>query len=195
MFLLSQERELSVFNPGPHQPPHSPQWHNPNGGGKVSGCERANASLLWDSDPVGIWCFGLQRAFLQIAPPHLPAVASQAPWHPCPHTRGSPTAGSFYFNQRFLHRLCSQLGLFLPAPYPVSDSFLSLYYFIKMYKESRQKSNHSVGRLCNMSGLRLFILSGSNVRKHQQQAKQNPVFVACSSSFPTSFPKLRNISL
>lgn len=73
-----------------------------------------------DNDLAGIWCFDLERAFTHLAPFYLPVMASQAIWHLCLQTWGSPTARSSYFNQGFLHRPHSQLGLeyfiFLSAP-------------------------------------------------------------------------------
>lgn len=117
--MVIQERELSVSILGQTNLLTVPSRVTQMGVGRCLDIRELTPHSSGDSDPVGIWCFDLQRAFLHIAPFHLPAVASQATWHPCLHTRGSPTAGSFYFNPGFLHRPCSQLGLFLPAPFQI----------------------------------------------------------------------------
>ena len=111
---LLQKAESTFVEP--NQPSRSPHWPKPNGVGGCLDIRELTPHYSGDSNLVGLCCFDLQRSFIHIAPFYLPVLASQAIWHPCLETWGSPTARSFYVNQGFLHRLCSQLGLFLPAP-------------------------------------------------------------------------------
>lgn len=114
-----------------------------------------------DNDLVGIWCFDLERALIHIVLFYLAVMASQAIWHLCLPTWGSPTARSIYFNQGFLYRPRTQLGLSISFSFLllISDHFLSFYYFTEVYKESRQKSNHSVGRLVHCFWIAIIYLA------------------------------------